>query len=151
MTPSFSDFAAQVREFIQTSARPAALKDHERFNELALVLFTLQFGGNESYRRFCEFRGMTPRGVKHWTQIPAVPTTAFKELDLTSLPPEDRTLTFHSSGTTAAVRSRHHHSTESLALYETSLLAWFKSHLLPDLGRVTVLSLTPPGNVAPTS
>ena len=42
---------------------------------------------NAAYRKICEARNLTPGVVEHWTQIPAVPTAAFKELDLTCLAP----------------------------------------------------------------
>ena len=92
---------------------------------LALELFTLQFENNAAYRKICEARGLTPKVVEHWTQIPAVPTGAFKELELSCLPPDERTAVFHSSGTTEQKPSRHFHSAESLAVYEASLWIWF--------------------------
>ncbi|MBI4324799.1 MAG: hypothetical protein HY674_05990, partial [Chloroflexi bacterium] len=61
-----------------------------------------------------------------------MPTAAFKELDLTSLPAEERTVVFHSSGTTEQRPSRHFHNAESLALYEASLWPWFATHFLAD-------------------
>jgi hypothetical protein len=92
-----------------------------------------------------------------------VPTSAFKELELTSLAPEERTTCFFSSGTTEQRRSRHFHSAESLALYEDSLRPWFERHLLADvndlvdeqllgpLDKLPLLALTPPPAAAPNS
>lgn len=68
---------------------------------------------------------MSVDDVRSWDQIPAVPTLAFKELELTALPPHRRTRVFHSSGTTGHRPSRHHHGEESLGLYEASLEAGF--------------------------
>ena len=68
-------------------ARQARL---EEFNVLGLELFNLQFKSNSVYQKICEARKLTPQMVEHWTQIPAVPTTAFKELELTSFAPEER-------------------------------------------------------------
>ena len=48
---------------------------------LALELFSLQFQHNPVYRKICEVRKLTPQSIEHWTQIPAVPTSAFKELE----------------------------------------------------------------------
>ncbi len=95
---------------------------------LALELFALQFENNPAYRKICEARGLTPRVVEHWTQIPAVPTGAFKELELSCIPPGERTAVFHSSGTTEQKPSRHFHNAESLAVYEASLWAWFEQN-----------------------
>lgn len=106
------------------------LTDERSFNELALELFRLQFQFNSSYKRICESLGWTPDKVEHWTQVPCVPTAAFKELELTSLAADERSVVFHSSGTTQQRPSRHFHSAESLTLYEASLWAWFQPHLL---------------------
>src|SRR5437762_1037403 len=135
MSSTLSDFAARLREFIQQSS--AADADAHaawelRFNELALELFATQFEHNSPYRRFCQSRSAIPSKLTHWSQIPAIPTSAFKELELTSLPLEQRQTVFHSSGTTEQRPSRHFHSAESLAIYEALLLPWFGRHLLSD-------------------
>lgn len=102
------------------------------FDTLALRLFALQFDAVLPYRRLCESKGMTPERVKHWWEIPSLPTTAFKDLDLTSLAVEQRTSVFHSSGTTEQRPSRHFHSSESLSVYDGSLLPNFSRHFLGD-------------------
>jgi hypothetical protein len=149
MTSELSNFAARLREFIHSEGRAprgpdfqiqndigdscnSSLRDDGRLNPLALELFALQFAHNTAYRKICEARGVSPKTVKHWTRIPAVPTSAFKELDLTCLPPHQRATVFHSSGTTEQRPSRHFHNAESLAVYETSLWSWFRIHLLSD-------------------
>jgi hypothetical protein len=154
MTTVLSNFATRLRETILSEGqvpRGPDLKGQNGgscnsplrdFNRLALELFPLQFQHNAAYRKICEARlprrsvakagDLTPRVVEHWTQIPAVPTSAFKELDLTCLAPVERTAVFHSSGTTEQKPSRHFHNAESLALYEASLWVWFRHHLLSD-------------------
>lgn len=138
-----------------------ASSSERQFNALALALFALQFEHNAVYRRLCLARATSPASVSRWTEIPAVPTSVFKEFDLTSLRPEERTAVFHSSGTTGQLPSRHSHSAESLALYEASLLQWFKAHVLADCcsdesdgragRRVDFLMLTPGSGDAPHS
>jgi hypothetical protein len=135
----------------------------ERFGRLAFDLFALQFEWNVPYRKLCEARGVSPANVSQWTGIPAVPASAFKELELTSLPASERTKVFHSSGTTGQRASRHFHDHASLALYEASLIPWFQRHLLPERdragegavvdanGRIDFLVLTPPVIEAPHS
>jgi hypothetical protein len=153
MTTELSNFAARLREFILSEGRVprgpdcelrtpnSELRNHNGdscnsplrdFNSLALELFALQFNYNAAYRKICEARGLAPGVVEHWTRIPAVPTSAFKELELTCLAPAERTTVFHSSGTTEQKPSRHFHNAESLAVYEASLWAWFRPHLLAD-------------------
>ncbi len=121
------------------------------FDQLALALFTLQFAHVEPYRRLCEARGITPDKIALWSDIPPVPAEAFKEFDLSSLPVAERTTVFHSSGTTTQQPSRHFHNSESLAIYEASLLPWFKAHLLPDAGSCRCVMLTPSPALAPHS
>jgi len=114
------------------------------FGSLALDLFALQFEHNAPYRRFCESRRALPGAVEHWSQIPAVPTSAFKELELSCLPVEQRTTVFHSSGTTGQRPSRHFHSIRSLTIYETSLLSWFAAQVQSEPpGHLLILTPRP--------
>jgi hypothetical protein len=126
---SFKDFAASLLQFIDSNI---SSQDDTKFNELALALFALQFSAVEPYRKFCETRKISPQTIRHWTEIPAMPTRAFKEFEISSLPPQQRARVFHSSGTTEQIPSRHFHSAESLAVYEASLLPWFEKNFLAD-------------------
>jgi len=152
MTSELSNFAARLLPFLRDAARQA---QGEKFNELALELFALQYKSNAAYRTICGSRGLTPRVAEHWTQIPAVPTAAFKELELTCLPPDERTFVFHSSGTTGQKPSRHFHNAESLAVYEASLWIWFEKKLFSNSGlrmaACELLALTPPPELVPHS
>jgi hypothetical protein len=152
MHPELSSFAARLRDLI--SSQPSAIDDQQFFG-LALALFGLQFEHNSAYRKICLARNVTLESVKDWTQIPAVPAAAFKELELTSVPPAERTAVFHSSGTTEQKPSRHFHYAESLALYETSLISWFLENIPPVLrfaiDDLRMISLTPPPISAPHS
>lgn len=145
-----ADFAARLREII------AAFETDEcDFPALAVELFKFQFAANPFYRRVCETAGVVPRRLAGWQRIPSVPTTAFKEFEVSCLPVESRTRVFHSSGTTTRRPSRHFHSGESLALYEASLWAWFGRKVLPDLDALTpalkLAALTPPPEQSPHS
>ncbi|HEY3761155.1 MAG TPA: hypothetical protein VGN23_05360 [Verrucomicrobiae bacterium] len=141
MNKELSNFAAHLRATISVGDDVRSLtstcgKNNEppnvgsydiNFDELALELFSLQFAHNSAYRKICEARKLTPEVVEHWSQIPFVPTSAFKELELTSLTSVQRTSVFHSSGTTEQKPSRHFHSAESLELYKASLWTWFQT------------------------
>jgi hypothetical protein len=158
MTTELSHFAARLREAMLSEGQVPRGPDVKgnnggscnsplrNFNRLALELFTLQFKHNAAYRKICKVRNLTPGVVDHWTQIPAVPTAAFKELELTCLAPGERTVVFHSSGTTEQKPSRHFHSAESLKVYEASLWTWFRSHLFADKLKLELQpSATPAG------
>ena len=136
MTKEFSHFAARLRAAIATGFRP------EDFPALALELFALQFQHTAAYQTICRSRRLTPANVTDWTQIPAVPTAAFKELELTSLAPSERTAVFRSSGTTEQKPSRHFHHADSLATYEASLWAGFNFQF--PISNFQLVILTPP-------
>lgn len=179
MSSELSIFAERLRAFMEISledpgpldpesARALAQHAEIEFNGMALVLFALQFNRNAPYRKLCEARRVAPNAVTHWSEIPAVPTSAFKELELSCLPPEQRARVFHSSGTTEQRPSRHYHSAESLEIYEASGWRWFEARMAADVRRLTLsapegqslvasaatgrlLSLTPPSGQAPRS
>lgn len=134
----FTDLIHRLRGFIRTHGGDEVRDSHVRsaaFEDLARELFAVQFGSVAPYQALCRARGVTPSKLGDGCDIPAVPTSAFKEFEFTSLAPAERTRVFCSSGTTGAARSRHFHSPDSLALYADSLCAWFQPHLLPELGR----------------
>ncbi|HEY4952582.1 MAG TPA: hypothetical protein VII71_04250 [Verrucomicrobiae bacterium] len=149
MNPELSSFAARLRESIRSGFQG------EAFEALALELFGLQFKHNVAYRKICEACGLTPKVVEHWTQIPVVPASAFKELELTSLTPNERTVVFHSSGTTEQNPSRHFHNAGSLALYEASLWEWFEQNFFTNskfkIQNSKLICLTPLPAQAPHS
>jgi acyl-protein synthetase LuxE len=127
-------------------------RDDARFAELALALFAFQFDHCAPYRRFCEARGRTPANVRRWQEIPAVPTSAFKELALTSFPSERTAHVFRTSGTSALQRGALR--LDTLEVYEASLRASFHRHLLPDLApgsRIVFRVLAPSTRETPDS
>ena len=152
MKSDLSSFSARLRSLI---ADHPAVPSTIPFHALALELFALQYQANAAYRKICDARRVTPLTVSKWTDIPSIPTSAFKELDLTCLPPDQRSRVFHSSGTTAQQPSRHLHNSESLAVYETSLWSWFAANVLcpghPAIQDWQLVILTPSPNDTPHS
>jgi hypothetical protein len=155
-----SKFAARLRRFIlETGGAPlneTAAAGQDCFGAMAEELFELQFEHNQQYRHFCEGQGMAPRNLQGWTTIPAIPASAFKERDLTSLSTAERTRVFHSSGTTGHRPSRHYHSAESLGVYEESLVAGFGATVLEGNrsslpARWLMICLSPRAESAPHS
>lgn len=124
----------------------------EEFNQIALASFALQWERNPIYQRWCRASGVDVGSVRYWNEIPALPTTAFKEFEVTCLSPAEIRRTFHSSGTTGQQHSRHHHNDTSLFLYDSSLMSWFLwyvDRLGPaDMGYIF---LTPPPEQVPHS
>jgi hypothetical protein len=142
-----SELLTRVRAFVGGVDLDSA--DDEAFNRLALEVFAFQFHNVPIYRQLCEGRGAIPSAVVHWAGIPALPTAAFKEYDVSNIAESDRSCVFHSSGTTGRASSRHFHNAASLALYEASLLRWFEPHFGLRGGRLVFL--TPEPAAAPHS
>ena len=141
MPPSNPPTPARVLDFI-------AAPDSEAFPGLALDVFAYQFEHNPPYRRFCQARARTPTTVTTWKDVPAVPTLAFKELDLACGPAEKVFLT---SGTTRGQQTRGRHPVPDLKLYHASALAHFTACLLPDSASLRILSLIPSPATRPDS
>jgi len=154
---AFHQYAARLRRSIDAGFPASGDERMGEFGHVALELFEFQFNNNEAYRRFCESRGGRPKDIGRWEDIPAIPSSAFKELPLSVLPPDERTSAFHSSGTTLHRHSRHFHSSESLALYEASLASWFAPNLLSAASETAqhrpsaLIALTPQFSDAPHS
>lgn len=141
-------------ELINFAARLGRVISHEQdcaFDNLALELFDLQFQCNPAYRRISEAKRLMPSNIRNWTEVPFVPAAAFKELELSCIPAQERTAVFHSSGTTGQKPSRHFHCRESLALYEKSLWSGFEENVIGPFGNYDLLVLAPPSQLAPGS
>jgi len=148
MSKELSSFAARLRDSI-VSGFPGA-----DFDDWAIELFALQYERNLDYRGLCNLRrltpsticairAMTPTFAGRWSQVPFVSTGAFKKMDVSCIPPAERTRVFHSSGTTEQEPSRHFHNVESLAVYKASLWKWFRVHF--DATNEPVFLTPPPG------
>jgi hypothetical protein len=141
MNPESESITSQILDFIR-------YPNGRDFNILALAVFAQQFQLNLPYQRFCLTRGQTPDTVTRWQDIPAVPTVAFKELDLACGPPKRIFLT---SGTTRGQEKRGRHLVPDLALYHASALAHFTSCVLPDSRRLRTLAFIPSPEARPQS
>ena len=109
--------------------------DEARFDTLACELFCFQFDQIPAYARFSEARGTTPKTISHWSEIPAVPTSAFKETRLHSFDDALAVKIFRTSGTSATNRGEL--VLDTLALYEASLLRSLRRFVFPELERGT--------------
>jgi hypothetical protein len=122
----------------------------EQFDELALGLFAYQFANNEPYRRFCQGRGATPRTVRGWRDIPAMPINGFKELTLSCQAAAACERVFMTSGTTrGAVKGRHYHPT--LAVYDSSMVRNFGRRFMQGRSTIRMGILFPDETAMPNS
>lgn len=114
--------------------------DPQRFDEIALEVFAQQVKANAPYRHSVKRRGLRVDQVGTWSEIPPIPTAAFKILDLTCAPAERVFLT---SGTTQGLGRRGRHGFPDLRVYEASLTAAFSASCLPDGARLPMVFLGP--------
>src|SRR5437867_3585245 len=142
--PRAMTLEAELAAAIEAAARGVPPPDFEPW---ALRVFAHQFEHNAPYRAFCVRRGVTPATVARWEDVPAVPSVAFRQVDLACGPPE---AVFVTSGTTnRAARGRH--LVPHLALYRCSALASFARFVLPDGVRLPCLAFVPPPALRPAS
>ena len=123
-------------------ARGGAGCDEARFDELARATCIYQLAYNPPYSRYAATLGVD---IAHppatWRDIPAVPASAFKDATLTTFSPEAAELTFHTSGTTAAIAGKHY--IEHARLYDAALLAAFDRFMLADHAKLRYLNFVP--------
>ena len=133
------DIVATLLEFLAQDGCTDA-----QFDALALRLFAHQHAGNAAYRKFCQLRGATPRTVRSWREIPAVPISAFKEVTLSCAPADGAQRVFMTSGTTRGdVKGRHYHPT--LAVYDASMTRNFaqRPRSMPSMRIASLTSAAP--------
>lgn len=102
-----ADLAYQgAKERFLAGLREGTWSDDQAFSEFAISLFHYQTRFNLPYRRYCEsLNGLAPR---HWREITAVPTDAFKQAELFVFPTSRAGACFETSGTTGERRGRHY-------------------------------------------
>lgn len=124
--------------------------DEAAFNVLALRLFAHQFQHNPAFQKFCQQRGRTPRTVKSWRDIPAVPINGFKDLTLSCVSPERCERVFMTSGTTRGdVKGRHYHP--QLQVYDLSMTLNFRQRFMAGQERMRMGILFPDEQLMPNS
>lgn len=143
------DIAARVLDLIAEDPDPTDARAHdERFQDLALAVFALQFEHNAPYRAFCLRRGRTPDVITRWQEIPALPTTAFKSVDLACAPAER---VFRTSGTTQGGDHRGRHLVPRVAPYRRGAITHFRRMVLPDGVSPRIVGLLGSPDVLPDS
>lgn len=137
------------------------------FESLALAVFDHQVRCNRAYGAYCRSQGRVPETVGSWTEIPPVPASAFKRLDLFSglprasaergavdaepPPPPEPEAVFETSGTSQGKAARGRHPVASLELYREASMPWFGRHLVPEDRPLKILALLASPEVAPSS
>ncbi|HTE19895.1 MAG TPA: hypothetical protein VK689_16140 [Armatimonadota bacterium] len=128
----------------------AILPDAE-FNRLALEVFAYQFARNRPYGAYCRARSRAPDTVSHWREVPALPTAAFKEAELTTVPTDEVRVVYQTSGTMRGTEKRGRHLLPDTLLYDAALEPNFRAHLLPDVEGMRILVFGPTARHFPQS
>ena len=115
------------------------------FDALALDAHRHQYAANPPYRRFVDRLGVTPA---HWTEIPAVPATAFRDSVLACGP---AARIYESSGTTQGTERRARHHLVDVAVYRAAALAGFARAVLPAGSRRPFIAAAPERTTHPSS
>ena len=126
------------------------------FDSWARRVFAYQFETNPIYAAYACKRGATPYTVVGWSEIPWVPASAFRAVQLVSGDSSRVQRVFRTSGTTGAGRRGEHHVLD-LELYKDSLIPNMRRHLYSDASdgdgpTLPLLALTPaPAHVSESS
>jgi len=124
-------------------------RDSEEFNRLALQVFDLQFKYISIYRRYCEKREINPENISSWDQIPALPTDAFKVMELAMFP-SHTVRTFMTSGTTKPEeRGKVNYDEGGLGLMDATIYEAASVFLFPDRIKTTLLIIAPSPDIVP--
>jgi hypothetical protein len=138
----------KILHFINTV--PLAEFDDGVFARLAQDLFQYQFESNAIYRGICQQQRFTFAEAADWRNIPAVTTSAFKEVPLTCFAAREAATVFHTSGTTQKRAGKHYFRT--LEFYRAAMLRSFAAYCLPSTkNKMRMLFLGPTAEHFPHS
>jgi hypothetical protein len=128
--------------FVADWQRGGAGCDEAAFDAHARALFAYQIERNAPYARFAASCGYSAAHLpRTWREIPAVPSSAFKDATLATFDVTYAELEFHTSGTTGERTGKHY--VERAALYDAALAAGFDRFMLPDGRKLRYLNLVP--------
>ncbi len=143
-----SALSARVAAAIQESVRVDSESSID-WEALARDVFAFQCRAIPAYGKWCAARDADPRRIRALTAIPAVPTSAFKQLRLFAGDDADIVHTFRTSGTTGSDRGTAHFSREGLALMDVAIDVRAGAMLFPDEIPTRILALAPSPAVDP--
>jgi len=128
MTDQRRIFEARVRRFIQQ-----VTEGHtpEPFERLALDIAAWQRSHNQVVS------ALSPREVSQWQQIPAVPVSLYRWLNVSSMDPDVDCVCFETSGTTGNRSGKHR--LKNTRLYDFNAMEWAKRHITGKFSEVISL------------
>jgi hypothetical protein len=146
---SSSALHARARAWVDAFVR-AFPSGSPSFDELACDLARFQAEHIPGYARLCHARGIDPAKLTRATDVPAVPTDAFKLTHVGTFDPGEAAVTFRTSGTTVGARGTH--VMRDVSTYELASVAFGRRWLARDFDRlVPVVVLGPSPEAQPDS
>src|SRR5215472_3907654 len=133
---------ARVRALVDAFER--AIDPPEPFDVIACEIARFQADFVPGFTRLVHARGLDPAAWTRASEIPAVPTDAFKHARVSSFEESETPITFRTSGTTIGARGSH--SFRTIATYDRGALAFGKASLVragETFSRVVVLGPSP--------
>ena len=138
----------RARAFV--SAFSAGTPLPESFDAFACDLARYQASRIEGYARLVRARGVDLPALSSASEIPAVPTDAFKLTRVATFAVEETRTTFRTSGTTIGTRGEH--PMRDVATYDAAAVAFGRHWLARDLdSHVPIVVLGPSPTQAPDS
>jgi len=119
--------------------RACEIEGEDSFNECALELFRYQSVHVKVYKEYLGLLHKDPSSIKHFSEIPFLPVSLFKNNVVTDQH-ETPDFFFTSSGTTGQITSKHYLADPKI--YEDSLLKCF-THFYGDPSHYCFLALLP--------
>lgn len=125
--------------------------DDAVFNQLALKEFDIQYNNIDYLRDFYQAKGVTPETIRHWEQIPAVPSSYFKIAPIATFPLNETELALTTSGTSDHLSpSKIYRDRGCVEMYYLANKTMTKNYLFPDCERMRILLMVPSPKLAPT-
>ncbi len=122
----------------------------EAFDTLACDLARFQAAHVEGFSRLLHARGLDAQKLVRASDVPAVPTDAFKMARVSAFPAEATPTVFRTSGTTVGARGEH--AFRDVTTYDAGAVAFGRWALAPDVKeRLAMAVLGPPPEDAPDS
>ena len=150
---SSEDLHQRARAFVQAFQRGDG--PPEPFDALAVDLARFQAERVAGFARLLGARGLDPAELRTASEVPAVPTDAFKLTRVAAFPSEDETKTFRTSGTTQGQEARGVHPFRDVGTYDLGAVAFGRASLAADLlastPRIPVVVLGPSPEELPDS
>jgi hypothetical protein len=146
-----SKFVKQLDEdVIEFIHRKPEDQTDKQFTELALREFELQYNISKPYREFCRKKKISSGTISHWEEIPAVPSSEFRDFLLSSHNKNAEQICLESGNVVTDFGKQpifQDKRTAELINSANSLL--IKSFLFPDVEKIKILLMVPSPKMAP--